>query len=1686
MVAVLLAQSQAAKVLLFLSPFGKTGVCLTGGSWGYNACTDSSSSRFRLNARSWMEFDFATSPTGGIGINQGNWVWQSTEFRVDSLFSTRDTIWAIPDPYPVGKTLKLLTEPPKTRTILLWNPWESDGTVPWMRNAAGAWSRMSANPTLPGWYSSMVVGYQNLTLTFSDSARTRYFGATGVSTVAAPLGVDSIGNVSDTVWVRGTPEVGPVRAIATGRQPEDKVVMLLNPWGGIHPIQHPRITIGGKGPLAMHADANHCGWYGFSHFDRTPQVVFSNEKTLASFGAGGPGSTGTIDLSSLPGDTSWVFFSDGKVQTTSSPPALRGVCEFSFLAATIRDFPSDRSNLEFAWGPGCERGGYGVVKGMVDSTLGPDRKPVRSRHDTGSMIREGWWERFGNRCTYDTIRPAAMALVGDTGIATTWFRTVQGKNAETCRDIPLQLDSVGKYYVYDNQNYFPIDDFSRLSDGSANPYFDQIPGNDGKQHNYGFCLESHGEFEYRKGQVFKFTGDDDVWFFIDNRLVVDLGGIHGAASDSVLLDSLGLVEDATYPFDFFFCERDPAGSDMMIRTTMNLRTSSNFRLTDTTRRAGLRDFQSFVSTTVGQGCRAKATVLRSAVLARISGPSFPLPRHLPNGLSFGGIQVDSASGRVVVDSSSLVGLLPGTYTIQFKAGFDTTVVRQATFEVPFSVFPAFSNDKPLSLAVGGVFPVDVVARNPNGLDPSSSPFRIRAPAGLALFADSTLTVPVVATSALATGANGAPLRLWAKALAAGTWALAIGKGASDTADLWMDIAVAGHTIAWVDPTGAKVSPSPLTLQPGKDGLLRVGIFLADTLCTSCTEAVSVASSDANLVLSAIAGGPSTATLTPVRGVATLHLASALPVDSANIHVALVSDPSKTLDWNPVRVLGWRLTFVDSTGLPVVPRAVVLDPQEGLRLRVGLFFGDSLCISCADQVGLSASDPSMTFSVTAGGVASSVLPLSAGIATFWVRGAAALVSGSVHATLASDPRVAALWKPISVQMWRLRFAKGNTASDTLDPIDQQMGSNAPVEVRMWGRSGPCDVCTGILSLTSRSGKVLFTDPSGAPIATLALAAGRASFLVVGAQPVRSDTLVVTTDAGISLAGFPVTFRVAAPDSARMLDRDGDGRADSLVVHLHRPGSPSNRLRASWPGAAPLVEGTRTTFLDSSTMGVAFDAAFAPNATSAASSVAQYSWSGDDWTSVSVQDGIAPVPMRAWISWGDRTLAPDTLRVVVSESVKPLAATSLVRLGPASGIPDQADVRRGGPDTLLLLWNPASLATCPVPGDSLALMPSVVDAFGNAPLPWSRKVAIEGRGRPPRTATYLDSDGDGRIDRVRLSWASRPSLPWQSYDLDLPGALGTQSRTDLQAQAWPGDTLSGLIQLAEPFPFGWTRVPPGSWVRERGGPMITTLDGAGAVIDTAFIRRTELVDGHDTLLVLPSEPLSGSPRWDWARVLRMPSKAESGIPVQVPRWKGDTLLVELGDDSATSVRTGDSLRWTDRVLDASGNPASVRWRPIGASPRPLFLNLLRPKPLFTPPQAGPSDRSLQLQVDASGSWRGWDLDGTSSASADDQPCDTVHCSGPTLEINQPVTLSLHIYDHTGVFVDSRQLSLDPRTLPRDGRDRVRVRILWNGRTTRHTQVAQGVYLMRLILRTGPALHPDPMTNLVWKIGVVPPNP
>jgi fibro-slime domain-containing protein len=133
-------------------------------------------------------------------------------------------------------------------------------------------------------------------------------------------------------------------------------------------------------------------------------------------------------------------------------------------------------------------------------------------------------------------------------------------------------------FSYRNNYFFPIDngaDFQKVDPNGPDPFGHLQTGMkdslvDLTKHNYGFTMELHTQFTYNQGQgqFLALEGDDDLWAYINGNRVIDLGGIHAAEKDTVMLDDLGLTDKSTCTLDFYFAERAVANSRLFIITNV--------------------------------------------------------------------------------------------------------------------------------------------------------------------------------------------------------------------------------------------------------------------------------------------------------------------------------------------------------------------------------------------------------------------------------------------------------------------------------------------------------------------------------------------------------------------------------------------------------------------------------------------------------------------------------------------------------------------------------------------------------------------------------------------------------------------------------------------------------------------------------------------------------------------------------------------------------------------------------------------------------------------------------------------------------------------------------------------------------------------------------------------------------------
>jgi fibro-slime domain-containing protein len=189
------------------------------------------------------------------------------------------------------------------------------------------------------------------------------------------------------------------------------------------------------------------------------------------------------------------------------------------LPIVIRDFTPTHPDFEHYLGNDLS---------IVAATLGADGKPVYANPG-------------GNTATTTGKAPFDQ-----------WYRDVPGVNQTILQTITLTQLPSGQFQ-FNSAAFFPIDGLGFGNYASSG-------------HNFHFTSEVRYWFEYKGGEQLDFTGDDDVWVFVNKKLAVNLGGVHGPQSGSVLLNAataatLNLQVGQIYETVVFQAERHTSGSN---------------------------------------------------------------------------------------------------------------------------------------------------------------------------------------------------------------------------------------------------------------------------------------------------------------------------------------------------------------------------------------------------------------------------------------------------------------------------------------------------------------------------------------------------------------------------------------------------------------------------------------------------------------------------------------------------------------------------------------------------------------------------------------------------------------------------------------------------------------------------------------------------------------------------------------------------------------------------------------------------------------------------------------------------------------------------------------------------------------------------------------------------------------------
>lgn len=142
----------------------------------------------------------------------------------------------------------------------------------------------------------------------------------------------------------------------------------------------------------------------------------------------------------------------------------------------------------------------------------------------------------------------------------------------------------GTTYVRGNlqaENRF--DPISRMYFGNnGNKYLEVVDPNQGdithyyNNTNYNMTLEGHAQFIFYEDDnlYFNFTGDDDVYLYINGIRVLDMGGAHAISKCGISLNDVkelcGLKDGQVYDFDFYYMERHGTAANFGFETNIKI------------------------------------------------------------------------------------------------------------------------------------------------------------------------------------------------------------------------------------------------------------------------------------------------------------------------------------------------------------------------------------------------------------------------------------------------------------------------------------------------------------------------------------------------------------------------------------------------------------------------------------------------------------------------------------------------------------------------------------------------------------------------------------------------------------------------------------------------------------------------------------------------------------------------------------------------------------------------------------------------------------------------------------------------------------------------------------------------------------------------------------------------------------
>lgn len=210
---------------------------------------------------------------------------------------------------------------------------------------------------------------------------------------------------------------------------------------------------------------------------------------------------------------------------------------------------------------GCN---FGLVTGLNDGKLNYDKGVIAPNlFNDGSAVGKYTYE--GSKLTF--------SRVGD--IYTLSSATLNtGNGEETIYNLDRLSHPRADYTWIFTNDFWPMD---KVPEGNrkdrlfgATEAANRPVSDDGKDHNSFFGMQFALQFtlteDYTGPLEYLFFGDDDMWVFLDGKLICDIGGVHSSVGEYVdLWNYLERGKAGTHTLTFFYTERGASGSTCYMR-----------------------------------------------------------------------------------------------------------------------------------------------------------------------------------------------------------------------------------------------------------------------------------------------------------------------------------------------------------------------------------------------------------------------------------------------------------------------------------------------------------------------------------------------------------------------------------------------------------------------------------------------------------------------------------------------------------------------------------------------------------------------------------------------------------------------------------------------------------------------------------------------------------------------------------------------------------------------------------------------------------------------------------------------------------------------------------------------------------------------------------------------------------------